>query len=320
LISAAEAASSVGKHQIVITYAYPPGERKDAFFPIVSSDRHILGYCYTLAPGKSEKRIVERDAVDLFACEKEFVYDPLPRLQVKVKSEIFYERVTAGVCVKSEALVSVGGLSRYVARTAFVTGKNAFFDDEQVVDPLFEQGQRARKPGWSCPDDHGVIMSLESDPAVGGRLAHFIGDLCHKFKIGVKPIDAEQFVLCQPADVRRLFGVERSGIRRAPEAVHRQVKERVIVFHPVDQLANDDLCTEFLSDLAHERLLGRLARLKFSAGKLPSAFELTVTARRGEYFRFVFERIADHRCGNSDCFHVCSVFLTPGREHNILCT
>ena len=45
--------------------------------------------------------------------------------------------------------------------------------------------------------------------------------------------------------------VQFGGGERAPEAVHRQVKIRVVPFHGADQTADADLGVELLADLAH---------------------------------------------------------------------
>jgi hypothetical protein len=61
-------------------------------------------------------------------------------------------------------------------------------------------------------------------------------------------------------------------------AVHRQVKSRIIVFYRTDALFSANFCRKLLPDFAHDALFRRFVRFDFSAGKLPPSAPVAISA------------------------------------------
>ena len=103
----------------------------------------------------------------------------------------------------------------------------------------------------------------------------------------------------KPPGRLRLIEDQVSPHDAAPEALHREVKRRVIILDRVDQLLNSDLRVELFQNLPPQRLLRGLARLDLPAGELPAALEVSVAAGGREDFSVPVDDGGD----DFYCFH-----------------
>lgn len=62
------------------------------------------------------------------------------------------------------------------------------------------------------------------------------------------------------------------------------MKLRVVIFYRLQQVPNLDVGVQFLSDLAHERLLTRLPNLYLASRKFPPILIFAVATLSGENF------------------------------------
>ena len=130
------------------------------------------------------------------------------------------------------------------------------------------------------------------------------------FKVGRKPRHRVEFGVGEPLHRLVLDELDRALDDRREEAVHREVKVRVVAFDRDEKLLGRDAHAQLFFDLADDGLFGRFAGLHLAARELPAVLELSVSALRGEDLSVVMDDGGDDfngfhgqgckkiRCGN----------------------
>ena len=107
-------------------------------------------------------------------------------------------------------------------------------------------------------------------------------ELIHKPLIRRKPSDGVQGFGSEPGGGFVFIQMKRVRKERAQEAVHGQMKIRIVPLDGFQQVANLDFRIQFFLDFTHKSLLRALPALDLSAGELPPALPLAITALSGE--------------------------------------
>ncbi len=103
----------------------------------------------------------------------------------------------------------------------------------------------------------------------------------------------------QPAGVCVLVQLQLSARNAAQEALHAQVKGRVIPLHRVQQIPHQHLQPQFLCNFAHHGCLRGFARLNLAAGELPAAAVLTLRAFHRQHLPRLIQNEGCHHLHDS---------------------
>ena len=66
----------------------------------------------------------------------------------------------------------------------------------------------------------------------------------------------------------------------ADEALHAEMKRRVVVLDLHKEVLDGDFCVELFVNLAHDCLLGGFSLFDLAAGEFPAAFEFSIASLR----------------------------------------
>ena len=115
-----------------------------------------------------------------------------------------------------------------------------------------------------CAQRHCLQMQISSTD-----LFHHLSDFFQNPLISREPLYGIQFVFCQPACGFGFFQNKVARENHAPEAVHRKMKCRIVVFNGSNLIMYRDFSVQLFLNFSFQRLLWSLARFDFAARKFP---------------------------------------------------
>ena len=134
-------------------------------------------------------------------------------------------------------------------------------------------------------------------------LFHHLSDFFQNPLISREPLYGIQFVFCQPACGFGFFQNKVARENHAPEAVHRKMKCRIVVFNGSNLIMYRDFSVQLFLNFSFQRLLWSLARFDFAARKFPLPFIVAIAAGGGINFVFGLDGVADDGRDNANNFH-----------------
>ena len=135
------------------------------------------------------------------------------------------------------------------------------------------------------------------------ELFHHLPDFFQNRLISREPLYRIQLTFCQPARGFGFFQNKATEENLAPEAVHRKMKCRIVVFDGADFIMYRNFGVQLFLNLSFQRLLCGFSRLDFTTRKFPLAFVVAIAAGSGIDSVFGLDGDADDCRGDAVGFH-----------------